>query len=107
AAGPFLLRVFTATVADASVAEAQRNAGMILLVLFVPQMALYSAAGTGAAVMNARGRFALPAAGPALENVTMILTLLVAAIVFGTGTDRETVRTGERLGLGRRRSACA
>lgn len=100
AAGPFLLRVFTAPVADASVAEAQRNAGMILLVLFVPQIALYSVAGTGAAVMNARGRFALPAAGPALENITMIITLLVAAVVFGTGTDVETVATRELLILG-------
>jgi len=42
----------------------------------------------------------LPAAGPALENITMILTLLVAAVVFGTGTDVETVATGELLVLG-------
>ena len=100
AVGPLLLRVFTAPVADASVAAAQRNAGMILLLLFVPQIALYSVAGTGAAVMNARGRFALPAAGPALENITMIITLLVAAVVFGTGTDVETVATRELLVLG-------
>jgi murein biosynthesis integral membrane protein MurJ len=100
AAGPFLLRVFTAPVADASVADAQRRAGLTFLLLFVPQIPLYAAAGTAAAVMNARGRFALPAAGPALENLTMIGSLIVVAFLFGTGTSVETVATAELLVLG-------
>ena len=98
--GRLLLRVFTAPVEDPSVAEAQVRAGLVFLVLFVPQIALYVVAGTGAAVMNARGRFALPAAGPALENLTMILTLIVAAVLFGTGTSVETVAMSELLLLG-------
>ncbi|HSL11196.1 MAG TPA: lipid II flippase MurJ [Actinomycetota bacterium] len=100
AAAPFLLRVFTAPVADPSIAAAQRRAGMLFLLLFLPQIPLYVIAGTAAALMNARGRFALPAAGPTLENFMMIATLIVAAVIYGTGTSVETVATSQILVLG-------
>jgi putative peptidoglycan lipid II flippase len=41
--------------------------------------------GTAEAVMNAHGRFALPAAAPTLENVGIIATMATTAWIYGTG----------------------
>ncbi len=99
-AGPLILRGFTLGVADPATAVAQRRVGFLFLVLFVPQILLYVTAGTGGAVMNAFGRFALAAGAPALENLGMILTLIVCAVLFGTRTELATVTTPEVLLLG-------
>jgi putative peptidoglycan lipid II flippase len=97
---PLLLDVITVGVDDPATAAAQEDAGWLLLALFAPQVALYGVAGVGAAVQNSRGRFALAAGAPAIENVVIIATLVVYALVFGTDSSLESVGSGELLLLG-------
>jgi murein biosynthesis integral membrane protein MurJ len=85
ALGPVVMHLLTLGVADQATAAAQRRVGWLLLVMFVPQIGLYLIAGTGAAVMNAHGRFALAAAAPALESLGMIVVLVGVGVAFGTG----------------------
>lgn len=101
-AGPFVLGLLTLSVPDPAVAAAQREAGIALLALVMPQLLLYATAATGEAVMHARGRFALPAAAPALENLGVMVTLAVTAAVYGTGGDLSGDDRGalRLLGLG-------
>jgi putative peptidoglycan lipid II flippase len=82
AAGPLVMRLVTVGVSDPRVASAQSRVGWILLVMFVPQITLYLIAGTGAAIMNADGRFALAAAAPALESLGMIVVLMLVWLSF-------------------------
>ncbi|MDP9301790.1 MAG: hypothetical protein M3P43_13010, partial [Actinomycetota bacterium] len=99
-AAPLILRAFTLGVGDPATAVLQRRIGLVFFLLFVPQIVLYVTAGTGGAVMNAYGRFALAAGAPALENLGMISTLVACAVLFGTGTALATVTTGQLLLLG-------
>ncbi len=100
AAGPLIMRLLTLGVSDPATAEAASRVGMLLLVMFVPQILLYITAGTGGAVMNANGRFALAAGAPALENAGIITVLIVAAVVFGTGVDVGSVSNTELILIG-------
>lgn len=74
-----------------------------ILVLFVaPQVPLFTIAGLGVAAQQARGRFALAAAAPAVENLGLIVTVAVAVLMFGTGLQVNQVPTTlvVLLGLG-------
>jgi len=99
-AGPLLLALLTTTVSDPAVAEAQRDAGLLLLALFAPQILFYAVAAVGGAVANADGRFALAAAAPALESVGVIATFGAFALVHGTGGSVTAVTDAELLLLG-------
>jgi putative peptidoglycan lipid II flippase len=98
--GPAILHVLTLGVADRATAELQRSVGMVFFVIFVPQIVFYITAGTGAAVMNAHGRFALGAGAPAIENLGMITTIIIAGVVFGVGRELADVKMPEILLLG-------
>lgn len=98
--GKPLLHLLTLGVSDRAAAVGQGRAAWILLLLFVPQIPLYVIAGTGAAVMNAHGRFALAAGAPAIENAGMITVLLLTAAVFGTAPGISRVSHAELLLLG-------
>ena len=100
AAGPALLRLFTIGVPDAGVAADQRAVGWALMALLMPQVALYGVAAIGGAVQNARGRFALPAGAPAIENLGVIATLLAVLALYGPGLTIGGVPTGAVLLLG-------
>ena len=97
---PLILRVFSAGVSDPAVASEQRHVGLLLLAMFLPQVVLYAVAGTGGAVLNARGRFGLAAAAPALENLGVIVTLLVNVVMFGGGRDLGDVTLAQLFVLG-------
>jgi putative peptidoglycan lipid II flippase len=81
---PFM-HLLTLGVSDHAVAAAEVRVGWLFLLMFTPQIAFYAIAGTGAAVMNAHGRFALAAGAPALESFGMIAVLVTAGAIFGTG----------------------
>jgi len=100
AAGPLVLGLLSAGVDSPAVAAAQLRTGWPLLAMLMPQVVLYAIAGTAGAAMNAHGRFALAAGAPALENIGMIVTLLVSALIFATGGDVERVTLGQLLLLG-------
>lgn len=100
AIGPLIMHLLTLGVSDHGTAAAQSRIGWLLLVMFVPQIALYVIAGVGAAVMNAHGRFALAAAAPTFESLGMIAVLITAGILFGTGTAIAHLPRSELLLLG-------
>ncbi|HEU4425692.1 MAG TPA: lipid II flippase MurJ [Pilimelia sp.] len=99
-AGPWVLRLLTAGVADPAAAESQRRIGLVLLIMFIPQLLLYGVVGTAEAVMNAHGRFALASAAPVLENLGIIATMIATAIIFGTGDALASPSPGALLLLG-------
>jgi putative peptidoglycan lipid II flippase len=98
--GWLVLQLMAAGVSDGTVAAAQRHVGFLLLVVFVPQVALYVLAGVGAAAMNAKGRFALAAGAPAVENLVIILFLVASVVAFGSETDITKISDAEALLLG-------
>lgn len=100
AAGPALLRLLTLGVESSAVAQAQARVGWFLLVMLMPQVLLYGIAATGAAVMNAHGRFALAAAAPAVENLGIIATMAALVTLFGTAPSLEDVGTPYLVILG-------
>ncbi|HWR48642.1 MAG TPA: lipid II flippase MurJ [Pseudonocardiaceae bacterium] len=59
----------------------------LLVLLVAPQVLLYALLHVGMAAQQARGRFALAAGAPAVENVILILTVVVAGWYYGTGLD--------------------
>jgi len=75
AAGPLILKVLTIT-ARPDNSQPDDKAAWLLLALLLLQVPLYALAGIGAAVQNARDRYALAAGAPAVENVGIIVTLL-------------------------------
>jgi putative peptidoglycan lipid II flippase len=99
-AGPLVLHLLSAGVGDAEAARQQREVGALLLVLLMPQLVLYGVVGVGEAVMNAHGRFSLPAAAPVLENLGIIATLAATAFIYGAGVPIGSVSNGEVLLLG-------
>ena len=74
---------------------AQRARGLwlttLLVLLVAPQVLLNSLAYLGMAAQRARGRFALASAAPAVENVVLILTVVLAGWYYGTGLDIDHV----------------
>ena len=79
---PFLLRLGSIGAADATAAQSQARIGAVLILLLLPQVALYAIVGTATAVMNAHRRFALASAAPALENLGTIAVLGVVAVLY-------------------------
>jgi putative peptidoglycan lipid II flippase len=99
--GPQLLRL-AALGGGPQVADAQMRIGLLLILMFIPQMFFYGVVGTATAVQNSRQRFALAAGAPAVESLGIMAVLGAAALLYGTGTRLTNVRPGEivLLGLG-------
>jgi putative peptidoglycan lipid II flippase len=74
---------------------AQRARGlwltMLLVLLVAPQVLLNCLAYLGMAAQRARGHFALASAAPAVENLVLILTVVLAGWYYGTGLDIDHV----------------
>jgi putative peptidoglycan lipid II flippase len=97
---PLVLKFAALASGPQLVGDAQERIGRWLIVMFIPQVFFYGVVGTATAVMNARRRFALAAAAPAIENVGILAVIGAYALLFGTGTPLDEVRTGELLLLG-------
>jgi putative peptidoglycan lipid II flippase len=96
---PWLLGLTSVGTPDTTTAEQVRLV-TVLAVLTAPQVMLYAVAGTGAAVMYAHRRFALPACAPAVENLGLILVFGICAATYGIRHEDGTVPRGELLLLG-------
>jgi putative peptidoglycan lipid II flippase len=59
----------------------------LLILLVLPQLPLYMLLYLGMALQQARGRFALAAAAPVVENTILTLMVLLAGWYYGTGLD--------------------
>ena len=92
---PLLLRI-----AGPGVSASQEHVGRMLIVMFVPQVFCYCVVGTATSAMNARRRFTLAAAAPAMENLGIIAVLGATAMLFGDRTTIDSVTTPELLLLG-------
>ena len=92
------LALNTAAVGGAQAAEV--HVAHLLIMMVIPQMFLYGVVGTATAVMNSRGRFALAATAPTVENLGTIAVLLATAALYGTGQNITDLPTGEILLLG-------
>ncbi len=84
---PLIVGVFSARVSGAE-GPRQHALASFFLLIFAPQIALYGLVAIGDGLLNARGRFALPAFAPILNNVIVIATFLVfAAVAAGIPTN--------------------
>jgi putative peptidoglycan lipid II flippase len=95
-----ILALLTVAVPDEAVRQQQQRVGWLLLALLLPQVMLYAVAGVGAAVQHAHGRFGRASFPPALENIGVIVTLLLAGAIYGTGTPVESVTVDQVLLIG-------
>jgi putative peptidoglycan lipid II flippase len=77
AAAPFIVNGLTVLRHSAS----ERTVATDLLILFVPQLACYTFAALGAALLNARGRFAAPTFVPIANNLVTIAVLIAYSLV--------------------------
>jgi putative peptidoglycan lipid II flippase len=74
----------------------------LLLWLVIPQLPIYCLAHLGVAAQRARGKFALSAAAPAMENIGLIVAVVIAGCLWGSGIPmgRVPVAMVVLLGLG-------
>jgi putative peptidoglycan lipid II flippase len=84
---PLIIDVFSGRVSGPEGRE-QHALATFFLQLFAPQIALYGFAAIADGLLNAHGKFALPAFAPIVNNVVVIITFLVfAAVTVGTPTN--------------------
>lgn len=79
--GPLLLAVMAAAVADPAAQQEQIRLGWPMLAALLPLLACYAVSAVSVAAQQARGRFALAAAAPAIENVGVTLVLVMFALL--------------------------
>lgn len=70
-AAPLLMRGLVSGVEDPAVQADQISLGTTFLLIFLPQVLVYDVGLVATAVLHARGRFALPAIAPAVNNVVV------------------------------------
>jgi murein biosynthesis integral membrane protein MurJ len=97
---PFLLKLGSIGAANPVAAQNQERIGGVLILLLLPQIALYAIVGTATAVMNAHRRFALASAAPALENLGTIAVLGVVAVLYSRAAREGQIPTSLVLLLG-------
>ena len=86
--------------ADGATISDQVSLSRWLVLMVMPQVLGYAVIGTSAAAMNARRRFALAAAAPALENVAIIGVLVLVGLLFSSQHTGGSVPVGELMLLG-------
>jgi peptidoglycan biosynthesis protein MviN/MurJ (putative lipid II flippase) len=72
----------------------------LLLMLVAPQLPIYCLVHLGVSAQRARGRFALSAAAPAVENLILILTVVLTGWHYGAGIGIKQVPIGMVVALG-------
>lgn len=85
-----LADALTAGVTPALAADARSVAGLLLL-LIIPQLALYAAIGVLVAIQHAKRRFLVPSVAPVVENLGLLATVAFAWWRHGTGLEVDTV----------------
>jgi putative peptidoglycan lipid II flippase len=95
-----ILWLITAGVADPDVRREQMRLGLPLIVVLLPQLPCYALSAVAAAAQQARGRFALAAAAPAVDNIAAIAVLVAFGLLSGAGQDLHAIEETEVLLLG-------
>ncbi|MGQ0480677.1 MAG: murein biosynthesis integral membrane protein MurJ [Pseudonocardia sp.] len=99
-ASPLVALAVTAGIPDDAARERGWKLTVLVLVFVAPQVVCYTVAALGAAAQQARGRFALAAAAPALENIGLIATMAGVALWYEPGVEVQDVPLGMVLMLG-------
>ncbi|MGH3547853.1 MAG: lipid II flippase MurJ [Pseudonocardiaceae bacterium] len=73
---------------------------VVLVLLVAPRVLGYCLVFLAMAAQQARGRFALAAGAPAVENLVLILTVILAGWYYGTGLDVNQVPVDLVIALG-------
>jgi putative peptidoglycan lipid II flippase len=97
---PLAAWALTAGIADPAERARGFRIAVLLLCCVAPQVPLYTVAYLGAAAQQARHRFALAAAAPAVENLGLIAVVLLLLAARGPGVDVDTASTGLVVALG-------
>jgi putative peptidoglycan lipid II flippase len=71
-AAPWIMALLVSGVDDPAVRNDQVELGTIFLLVFLPQIIVYDVGVVATAALHARGRFALPAIAPAVNNLVVI-----------------------------------
>lgn len=98
-AGPLIMRMLVSGVEDPTVRDAQVALGTFLLWFFLPQVLFYALNLVATAVLNARNRFVLPVFAPTVNNVVVIATYFVFAILRDGKPPSLDLTTAEKLVL--------
>jgi putative peptidoglycan lipid II flippase len=85
---------------EGSAGAEQARLTQLLILLMIPQVFGYVVVGVSAASMNARHRFVLTAAAPAIENCVLIAVLILFQVFFVAGEGTSEGTAGELLFLG-------
>jgi putative peptidoglycan lipid II flippase len=88
---PVVAWTLTFGIPDPSIRARGLRLSMLLVLLVAPQLPLYMLLYLGMAIQQARGRFALAAGAPVVENSILILTVLLAGWYYGPGLDMAEV----------------
>jgi putative peptidoglycan lipid II flippase len=99
-ASPLLALAVTAGIPDEAARKQAWELTMLVSLFVAPQILCYALAGIGVAVQQARGRFALAAAAQSLDNVGLIATMGLVALVYRPGLDVQDVPTSMVIVLG-------
>jgi putative peptidoglycan lipid II flippase len=79
------MRLLTVAVSDDAVRDAEVRLGGFLLWLFLPQVLFYAVSSVATAVLHGARRFAAAAFAPVANNLVVIVTMVVFAVVAGRG----------------------
>ena len=97
---PQLMRALLSAVPEGEGRADQVRVGTLLLRCFLPQLVLYAAGMVATGVLHARGRFALPAIAPVLNNVVVTATYVAFWLMTRDGGGGLDLTTAEQLVLG-------
>ncbi len=91
---PLIARLLTVGIADDSARQRGEYIALVMLLFVAPQVLLYIIAALGAAAQQAKGRFALAAAAPAVENIGVMVTVAVGVTLYPPGVEIDHVAVG-------------
>jgi putative peptidoglycan lipid II flippase len=97
---PVLAWTLTFGIPDPGIRARGLRLTTLLVVLVAPQLPLYMLLYLGMAIQQARGRFALAASAPIVENSILILTVVLAGWYYGPGLDMAHVPVNMVILLG-------
>jgi putative peptidoglycan lipid II flippase len=93
-ASPLIARLLTFGIADAATRSRGQGLAVVMLLFVAPQVLFYIFAALGAAAQQARGRFALAAAAPAVENLGVMATVAVAGLLYAPRVEMDDAPLG-------------
>lgn len=98
-AGSWVMGMLVSGVEDAAIRAAEVQLGTFLLWFFLPQLFFYAASMVASAVLNATGHFWQPVFAPTVNNVVVIATYAVFAVLRQGQAPSLQLSTPEKLVL--------